>query len=284
MRAQHAAALLFAVPAPRIRILSDIHYGDRASRVNRLEQLRPLMTTVSQEVVWNGDTLDTRRGPNPAHTENCRAEVRAFASSETPVTLLSGNHDPDLGSRHALELAGGRIIVTHGDVFFDEIVPWGRDAAMIRRRIAAALAVYPDPPNVALADRFLVWRAVAAEIPQRHQSERSRLKYALHFAMDTVWPPLRILRILRAWRDAPKMAAAFAQKHWPGAEFLIMGHTHRPGIWRNDHGPVVINTGSFCPPAGGMIADLHSHSLEVRRVQNRRGQFHPGEPLAEFPL
>ena len=32
------------------------------------------------------------------------------------LTLLTGNHDPDISPHHHLELAGGRVLVTHGDV------------------------------------------------------------------------------------------------------------------------------------------------------------------------
>lgn len=266
-----------------VRILSDIHYGDRASRVAQLAQLRPLTAAV-RELVFNGDTLDTRRGPRPDHTAICQAEVQAFAASGPAVTMLSGNHDPDFVSQHVLELAAGRIVVTHGDIFFDEIVPWGRDAQVIRTRIAAMVAANPHRGRVTLDERFAIWRRVAASIPQRHQSERNRLKYAVQFAADTVWPPLRILRILRAWKAAPMLAARFAREHWPGAEFVVLGHTHRPGVWQPPGGPVIINTGSFCPPIGGLAVDVANTALQVRRIQRHAGEFHAGGLVAEFRL
>lgn len=267
----------------RVRIFSDLHYGDRASLVSRLAQLNPLLAETDQ-LLLNGDTLDTRAGPRPEYTAACRSEVQAFAATGPDVTFVSGNHDPDLTTQHHVALAGGQVVVTHGDIFFDDIVPWGNDRHEIRKRIAAALAEPPHLGRVGLEDRFAIWRRVAATMHQRHQSERHPLKYAVMFAADTVWPPLRVFRILRAWRDAPAMAAAFAREHWPGAKFIIVGHTHRPGIWSSPGAPVVINTGSFCPPGGGFAVDVHASTLRVRRIRRKRSDFHAGETVAEFRL
>jgi predicted phosphodiesterase len=272
------------VPGKLTRILSDIHYGDRASRVNRLPQLRPLLDGVTH-LVLNGDTLDTRPGPLPAHTAECRIAVSEFFSREVAAsTFLTGNHDADFSPLHHLDLADGEVFVTHGDIFFDDIVPWSKDAALISRRIAEELRSLPSELHHHLDHRLAVLRRVAASIPQRHQSERSRIKYALHYIADTVWPPLRTFRVMRAWRLAPRRAVELTQRHRPAAKFILSGHTHRPGIWRGLVGVTVINTGSFCPPLGGYAVDLEENRLAVRRVDVRAGEFRPGEVVAEFPL
>lgn len=277
-------SLPFSVASSLTRIFSDLHYGDRASRVTALAQLRPLTDGLGA-LILNGDTLDTRVGPRPEHTAACRDEVLAFAASSAPgATLLTGNHDPDLSSEHAIVLAGGQVVATHGDIVFDDIVPWGRDAPAIRPKIAAAFAKLPPDQRTRLEHRFAIWRAIAASIPQRHQSEPQSLKYALRFAADTVWPPLRILRILRAWRDYPALVAEFAAVHWPKAKFVIVGHTHRPSIWSRPGRATVINTGSFCPPLGSYAVDLEPGRLVIRAVEPHRGEFHPGGVVAEFPL
>jgi predicted phosphodiesterase len=272
--------------SPRVltRIFSDVHYGDRASRVRRLAQLRPLLDGVAH-LVLNGDTLDTRPGPRPDFTAEIRAEVLAFFPQHAPhVTLLTGNHDADLTPRHTLDLAGGAVFVTHGDILFDTIVPWGRDAALIGGKITAALATLPPKSRDQLDARLAVWRRVAAAIPQRHQSESRRLRYALHFLADTIWPPLRVLRVLRAWRDEPPRAAALVQRHRPRAKFVVLGHTHRTLVQRTADGVTVINTGAFCPPFGATVVDLSPGRLLVRRVEVRGSEFHAGAAVAEFPL
>jgi predicted phosphodiesterase len=269
------------------RIFSDVHYGDRASRVTALTQLTPLLMGPTA-IVCNGDMLDTRTGgPNPAHTAACRAEVQAFASKgRVPFTFLTGNHDPNFSTQHLLEFNDGEVLVVHGDILFEEIVPWGRDGETIRGRILAALAdhvaTHRRPPT--LEERVRIWREIASVVAQRHQSERRAWKYAVNFAVDTVWPPTRIFRILHAWQAEAARATALAREHRPRAKYILLGHTHRPRIHRVPGGPVIINTGSFCAPFGGYAVDISSHSLVVRRVDRRNRAFHPGRVIAEFPL
>jgi predicted phosphodiesterase len=265
------------------RIFSDIHFGDPASKVHRLAQLRPLVEGVDA-LVLNGDTLDTRPGRRPEHTAACRAELAAFTRScGATVTLLTGNHDPDVSTQHTLDLADGRVFVTHGDILFDNIVPWGRDAPEIARRIAVEFSSLTPNEREALATRFAVWRRVASQIPQRHQAEPRSLKYLLGFIADTVWPPLRILRVLESWRVEPIRAAALVRRHRPSAKFILLGHTHRPAIRVND-GIIAINTGTFCPPFEAHAVDVTPDRLVVRQIERRSGEFHPAGIVAQFPL
>ncbi len=266
------------------RVFSDVHFGDRASRVRRLAQLGPLLEGVSQ-LALNGDTLDTRVGPAPAQTAADHAEVMVFFRQAVPaVTYVTGNHDPDVSMSHVMDFAAGQVCATHGDIFFENIVPWGRDAALITQRIEAERRSLPENAPPSLEQQFGIWRRVAASIPQRHQSERHGLKYAWRFAADTVWPPTRFLRILRAWKVEPGLAATWARQHRPAANFILTGHTHRPGIWQMPGGLTVINTGSFCPPLGGYAVDISSTRLVVREVTALRGAFQPGRSVAEFAL
>lgn len=267
-----------------IRILSDIHFGDQASRVRRLAQLRPLLHGIDR-LVLNGDTLDTRPGSDPRRTNELRSEVLDFFTREAPVTtFLTGNHDADLTSTHALDLAGGLVFAVHGDILFEDIVPWSRDVPLIRRLLAAESAHSTVHSGSELDRRLALWRRVAAQVPQRHQSEKHPLKYVLRYAADTVWPPLRGLRILRAWRDGPLRAADLLRRHRPVARFIVTGHTHRPGVWRVSGGVTVINTGSFCPPLGGYAVDLTRTRVIVRKVILRHGEFCPAASIAEFAL
>jgi len=252
--------------------------------VGSLSQLLPLLDGTTS-LVLNGDTLDTRPGPYPQRTAAARAEVlQFFRAAGTPVTFLTGNHDPDLSGEHALELAGGQLLVTHGDILFEDVVPWSRDAPAIRRKISAALTAVAPGGHAPLEGLLLAYRAVAADTPQLHQSETNLLRYAFRLAGDTVWPPQRSLNILRAWREAPGKAAALASAHRPKARFIAIGHTHRPGVWRTSSGVVVVNTGSFCRPFGPMAADVSPDRIRVRRVDFRNGAFHPGDEVASFPL
>ncbi len=272
------------MPAETIRILSDLHFGDHASRIKCLAQISPLFDSVAH-LVLNGDTLDTRPGPLPRHTAECRAIVADFFPRSVPQTsFLTGNHDPDLSPLHHLDLANGKVFVTHGDIFHDDIVPWSNDAALIRQRLTVERRAYTADVPSDLAQHFALVRRVAASIPQQHQSERNRLKYTARFLADTVWPPSRIARIIETWRNTPALAAGFLRQHRPRARFIISGHTHRRGIWPQPDGVTVINTGAFCPPGGSYAVDVSPDKLVIREVVRRAGEFRLGPIVAEAPL
>jgi len=267
-----------------IRIFSDLHYGDRASAWTTLDRLRPLFEG-ADHIVLNGDTVDTRPSHHPEVAANAIREVREFFAENTPlVTWLTGNHDPDISQEHTLELAEREIFVTHGDILFENLVPWGRDAKILGARIMAELAALPPSQRHNLPERFRAIRRVAATIPQRHQAEKHLLKYAWGFVADTVWPPTRVLNVLKAWRETPDRAAGFLKQHGIPARLFIMGHTHRLGVAQTSDGTKVINTGSLCPPGDAGVVDISGNRVCLRWVSKRGGEFRLGETIAEFAL
>lgn len=269
--------------ASLLRIFSDLHYGDRASSLHSLESLAPLCEGASR-IVLNGDTLDTRPNADPSLNARLRADVLGFFGRQTaPTTFLTGNHDPDISDQHHLELGAG-VLVTHGDVLFEDLVPWSQDAPLAGRLVAQELAGLSPAEHAQLHHRLGAYRRAAAQIPQRHQSEPHGLKYLIGFARDTIWPPSRILRVLRAWRETPARADAFVASHRPGTRFLAMGHTHRLGATRTPRGLIVLNTGSLCPPGGAAVVDLTEDRLTLRAVARHRGGYRIDAPMAEFSL
>jgi len=88
---------------------------------------------------------------------------------------------------------------------------------------------------------------------------------------------------MRAWRELPERAAAFARRHRPRARFAVVGHTHLPGVWY-PRDVVVINTGSFCPPWGCYAVDVSPERMVVRRVRHHRDGFDLGRVVASFVL
>jgi predicted phosphodiesterase len=213
------------------------------------------------------------------------AEIRKFFfESGIETTFVTGNHDPDISTCHFREVAAGKVLVTHGDIAFDEIVPWGRDAGLIRGRLREAWGGPAQAAAANLETRLNVYRAVAATIPQRHQSEQNPLTYAVRFAADTLWPPWRIPHICQAWRVQPARMAALMRRQRPEARFVIVGHTHFPGYWREPGGVTVINTGSFCGILGGLSVDVAGDRLVVRRIKSAKGAYLPGKVVNEFAL
>lgn len=274
---------LMSAPLP-LRIFSDLHFGDHASTLTKLESLTPLFEGASA-CIFNGDTTDTRRGTNPTHTQAVLAEVEGyFAQAPLPCTFLTGNHDPDISTAHALDLAGGQVFVTHGDIIFKDIVPWSRDVYLVRSKLQEHFEALPSEERERFEARMRIYRNVAVQIPQRHQAERNRFKYALEFLKDTVWPPNRAWRVMNTWRKTPGYAEDLLKKHRPNCRFFIMGHTHRAGSWRRPSGIVVLNTGSFCHPYCASVVDLYHDRLELRQITRKGDGFRLGKQLATHRL
>jgi len=271
------------VPSCLLRIISDIHFGDRSTSVHSFEQLAPLLEGAAK-LICNGDTTDTRPGLTPAVAAERSAQLASFAQqSGSRVQFVTGNHDPQISTHHHLDLAHGAVLVTHGDVVFDEVVPWGADAALARELVARARRE-SLPADDELHSLLQAHRRATSAIPQRQQASTHGPAYLHGFLSDPGFPPSRIWRILKAWHQMPRRCAALLQRHRPNAHFILVGHTHRPGIWRRSDGRVMINTGSFSPPLGQLLVEIEAEQLRVRRVQRKHGNFHPGKIVAQFSL
>lgn len=263
-----------------LRILSDLHFHDAESRVRQLEQLVPLLTGVDH-LVLNGDTCETERGLTAAMLQH----VTSFFQDRVPrVTFVTGNHDPAISETHELLLADGRVWVTHGDVLFADATPWSTLRDELERRIGLALATLPQSEWPSVETRLRVNRAACVGLPREFDHEATGLASRLNRLRVTLFPPHKVLAMLRAWRDTPRLAAELAAAQRTSAQVVVTGHIHNPGVWRRPCGRVVVNTGAFGPPRGALAVDLVGDHLAVRRVTERAGRFHPGKVIAEIPL
>lgn len=266
--------------SPVLRILSDLHIFDADSRIRDPAQLAPLFTGVDH-LLLNGDTCDTERELPPAEL----AGLVAFFRSRVPqVTFLTGNHDPAISEQHELLLANGAVWVTHGDVLFPEATPWSTLRDELARRIDQELATATAAERHTIATRLRAHRAACRNLPREFDQRATSAFARLHRLRITLFPPRKIIAMLRAWRDTPRLAADLAAAQRPSARVIITGHIHHPGVWTRPCGRVVINTGAFGPPRGALLVDLRDGVLTVRKVAQRGGDFHPGERVAEIAL
>lgn len=266
-----------------LRILSDLHYLDADSRVRTLSQLDPLLEGVDH-LVFNGDTCDTSHAVGP---DELAGIVAHFTARVPRVTFLTGNHDPGISDTHELSLAGGAVWVTHGDVLFPGATPWSTLRAELQRRIDAALAEDAGtgiPAADPIARRLRAHRRACHGLPREFNHVARDPWSRLNRLRITLFPPRKLLAMLAAWRDTPRLAADLAAQHRPSAQVIITGHIHFPGVWRRPGGRTVINTGAFGPPRGALLVDLESTGLTVRHVRERGGSFRPGETVAAIPL
>jgi len=266
-----------------IRILSDLHYGDRASRVRSLDALRPLFAGADR-VVFNGDSLETRAGPPPNAMPERRQQFLEFIRRDVPRgVLLTGNHDADISDLHHLDLLNGVVFVTHGEILFEDLVPWSGDqpeiGVLYRQQLAALTAADRERLEARLR---ACKRACAQLLPLQEPQPRGLWRRTVHTARK-FWPPRRTLAMFRAWRELPDRVAGVARCYRPRARFVVVGHTHLPGVWMRQN-VVVLNTGSFCPPFGAYVVDVSAEWIVVRRVRRQDGCFQLGRVVAAFAL
>jgi predicted phosphodiesterase len=132
--------------AARLRIISDLHYAETGSRLQKLSALEPVLEG-ADKVVFNGDTLETRFLDIDPRTVGHKAEWVDFAARHGAggrFILVTGNHDPDLTDTHHLELEGGRILVIHGDTMFPRMAPWGWEAKYFQQQQEQRLDDTPE--------------------------------------------------------------------------------------------------------------------------------------------
>lgn len=266
-----------------IRILSDLHLGNNASMVGSAEVLLPLFEGTGT-LVLNGDTFDQRhrvQGEASVHPVEIFEALAERAG--TDLVVISGNHDPDSSTVYHLDLMDGQILVTHGDVLYPEIAPWSHFAAQFREMIRKELDELENPGGHSLEHLLATNKSVARQIlTQPHFYFPTNEGFFRHL-LRYLWPPSRILRILGSWRRLPVSAANLAVDHRPEARYVIVGHTHYPGIWSRK-GRRIINTGSFLPLLGRRLVDIHEDHLEVRKIRRSGHVFHPGRLVKRYSL
>ncbi len=264
------------------RILSDLHFGHRSSRVRDLSQIAPLLEGAGR-VLFNGDTVEMLFTDERESGAAAIATLRGLCqeAGAEPV-FLSGNHDPMLTETHFLELAGGAVFITHGDILFHGLSPWSVEAGLLKTAHTREMEALGHPAD--LSGQFLALRrAVLALEPLGEQIRALRKPGLLHAIARHLWPPSLPWHIARGWARTPFLAEAFASRHAPQSRFVVIGHTHFGGVWRV--GPrVVINTGSFLPLSRRFALDLDEDALSVRAIVFQGGLFRAGREVAKFRL
>lgn len=245
----------------RTLILSDLHLG-RPDAVRAATSLEPLLDSVDA-LVLNGDSAEIEhdRWRDAARREFDRlrelADVRGIG-----VTVLAGNHDPGISTERLLFLAGGGLLVTHGDAFHPAVAPWSHRARQMRDAWERAMAEC-EPQRRPTLDARLAAAAAAARAEWNGPApDHTRLRGLL-------LRPMAAARILAYWRDAPRLAAEFAGLFAPQARTIVVGHSHWPGV-RRVQGRTIVNTGAFGRPNTPHAAILEGSRLGLFPIHRRR--------------
>ncbi|MBC8127083.1 MAG: metallophosphoesterase family protein [Gloeobacteraceae cyanobacterium ES-bin-144] len=226
-----------------IRILSDLHLGHKVSRIEQVPALRGLIAGAGT-VIFNGDTWQELARPFRERSTVMLEELHKLCEEEGVETVfLSGNHDPGWPGPGWVEIADGRIVITHGDALYYSGSPWKRETLTAGERLAELWRRHPAAGSSA-DERLRLTREIARELSS---VEYPTGRHFIQRAWDAVMPPKRALKMIEAWLTQGTVGARFCERYFPKAEILLIGHFHHQGCWVRN-GRLVINTGSFCSP------------------------------------
>lgn len=258
-------------PEP-VRILSDLHLGHPGSRVASAEALRPLLEG-ARTVILNGDTVEMRaKSFRPAADQLCGDLLALTAELGIKTHFLSGNHDNHISETHHVDLCGDKVLVTHGDVLYPEIAPWG----IKNRKHLAEILAFDRKVKEEEGDAFEARLCRAKRVCEfttifEPDAERGVFGH-LHTLADVLFPPRRIAVILGVWARQKRLAASFCSAYRPRARVMVFGHTHFPGVW-NAGDRVIVNTGGFVSVGGALMAELEGAALKVYAVKRKGDRF-----------
>lgn len=269
-------------PAERgggLRILSDLHLGHSATLVTEVNLLTPLLEGVDT-VVFNGDTCEQEASSwhNKGSQQQRELEALCARLGVTP-RFLTGNHDPDLSKEAWVELNGGQIFVTHGEMLCLEVAPWSREYLRRQARVGQLIQGFGAPATTLQARSRQTRQIVETLRPTEEVGRKFKRRGHLWSAL---WPPMRAVNILRAWVEMFALAEQFVERYCPSCEVFLFGHFHRSGI-REQGGRLYCNTGAFMQKGAPLMVDLNGEWLQVRKIaQGPNGMFYPGESLALY--
>ncbi|MFM2197614.1 MAG: hypothetical protein RLZZ505_1046 [Verrucomicrobiota bacterium] len=244
-----------------LRIFSDLHLGHQASRIDEVEKLRSLFRGAGT-VLFNGDTWEELTPPWRERSGEMLARLRRILVEEgCEAIFLPGNHDPGWEGSGYMELAEGRIAITHGDALLRNGAPWKREMLKNPEVIDELWSLFPHAAKE-IGSRLELARAIAGRMATMHPPA-GRSLFAR--ALDAAFPPQRALHMISAWLDQGSHGARFCETYLPQAEILVVGHYHCQGI-RKARGRTVINTGSFVVPGPAGWVEWDGMTLSAGRV------------------
>jgi len=260
-----------------VLILSDLHLGHKASIIDDVSVLAPLIRGAGT-LLLNGDTWQELAREFQEQGKQLLDQFQQLcARLGVEILMLPGNHDPGSGSQGYTLLAEGKIVVTHGDCVFQDGAPWSRMAMKKQSEVAQ---LWSQHSASHIDDRLQLGREIARLLIPPHYPHSRKIWMR---AWDAVMPPGRGLRMLIAWMTMVNQTRIFARRYFPDCEIILCGHFHRCGIWDDDE-LLVINSGSFMPPGGAYWCEWNNRVFTVGRVKKSTTRMERGEILGVWLL
>jgi predicted phosphodiesterase len=268
-------------PTDPVLILSDLHLGHRASRIDDVSRLEPLIRPF-RTAIFNGDTAELWHASDRPFGRKLTADLARFCHHVgCKAIFINGNHDPDISEVNHLDLHGGALLVTHGDILFLGVAPWSKEA---NQYLSAHRRILKDLGEDALGSfehQLLATKRASLELQMWESPAHKASLPGLRLLAFQFWPPTRPFKIIHAWWHTPSLAADLMKLFRPQAQVMLIGHTHYPGVWRRS-GRIIVNTGSFLNYMSALAAIIEGERLEVRWVNQRNGRFTLGKVKEVF--
>jgi UDP-2,3-diacylglucosamine pyrophosphatase LpxH len=263
----------------RTVIISDTHLGRLHGAALSAPALRPLWQGADQFII-NGDVAEIHHPDQWG--DAARQTMQLYDLCETDgvhLTMLSGNHDPFISDIRHLQLADGAVFVTHGDVLHPALAPWSPAAQRIRAAYDQAMAAMVNDSRDELEQRL-----EAAQHASHAEWQGLKREAGRSTLLGLMRRPWALVQVLLYWMRVPYLGERFLVRHAPDARFLIIGHTHRPGIWTiNDR--VIINTGCYGFPGTPRAVILEDGVLQVYRIRLHHDVYQmDASPLVQFDV
>ena len=242
----------------RTLVISDTHLGRGRLSVLDPAHLEELLRAVDHLVI-NGDTAEIHHPRHSREAAFALDRLRELAERcGTRLDLVNGNHDPDVGQAHYLQLREGRIFITHGHVLHPSIAPWSPNASVLesayKQQVEDSRASTMDEMFDALARASLKeWANVSMDLSKT--GNRAILVR-----------PRSVFNVVKYWWTMPALVDAFVSEYVPATRIVLVGHSHHAGHYSRN-GRDIINTGCFGFPGRPLGALLEADVLSTHPIR-----------------
>ncbi|MGJ8723974.1 MAG: hypothetical protein ACSHYB_05405 [Roseibacillus sp.] len=240
-------------------MVSDWHLGHPGSQVNSIARVEHLLEGVGTLVMVGDGREELVEGWRNAANRLWKDLEEACERRGILFVALTGNHDPNVSGEGWLKLAGGHILVTHGDMIYDTMSPWSRELFAKREEVHELLK---KRESDSLDTRWECAREVGRLLRPSGKAPDGIVDY-LKIAL---WPPERLTEVVRVWGGFFKEGERFLHRFAPESKILVCGHFHRRGKFVVGE-RTVWNTGSLMKVSKGLALDFDGESLSAQEIQ-----------------
>jgi predicted phosphodiesterase len=258
----------------RILVLSDLHLCNRLSTIEDVAELRPLWLEFN-ELILNGDTEESYSKKYSMQSQRAtRALIQSAENDSVKVHLLNGNHDPVISDQHAYFSHDEKVLIMHGHAIFPDIAPWTWYASKIKAHRDQLLQTSGDS-----FDAQLESTRIASDRSAKSREAKNR-PGLIEMPYKAAWS---VAKILQTWWRCPSLTEQWLSKYAPKTKIVVVGHTHRAGIWKINN-RIIINTGCFAFPSHPRGVVIEGNTLQVFRIRKTKNKYFLDQELGSWQL